>query len=205
MGFIELFQHYILKKRYIYSMNNLELKTIKNENISIKKIDSDLYNEYKRFLTQNISSKRVCSRISNENMVGLLALDHRTKKPLGYFWGIKANKPIWHDQFLIPQGDGFLLNGYVDSNYRGQGIFQLLIYRTTMFLKELECKHVFDVVESLNLPSVIAHDKIGAKIHYKNYLIKLWKRNIFSILVNKNERRYRIYYTFNKQRLMQSI
>lgn len=203
MRYKHLFQNYFFKKRLIYRLDLKKLHTKQYENISVEIINESVYHKFKLFFESRIPKEKIAKRINNPAVVGVIAIDINECQPIGYFWGYKSISPTWHDQYLIDKGNGFLFNGYVSENYRGKGMFPLLIYSCTKVLtRNMGCENVYDIVESLNFSSVRSHEKIGAQICYNNYLVKLWRRNIFSVLSLKDRKRFKIYYVFNKRKKM---
>lgn len=183
--FKEKISKYILKKRYIYSLDNVEKVNLKLEGTSLQLLKGSSLLENKQLFEDSKIKHKILKRSKNDNIFCLTCMDEE-KKLVGYFWGVVPNDLIWHDSIPIIKGQGFLFNGYVNPKYRGKNVFPFLIYEIVKYMKkEYQISNIIDVVESENVSSVKAHNKVQAKIFSINFLMKFFKRNIFSLYRKK--------------------
>lgn len=181
-------QKYFFKIRIIFETTNTNEKELSD--YKIIEIDRSVVNEYKKFFQKNINEKVLINRLKNEDCRGFLAIHLETKVPVGFEWCIMSkNKEYRHDNFLVPIGYGLLFNAYVIESHRGKGVFQALKIKATKHLIENEKSNcVLSVVELLNAPSIKGNKKIGSYPIGRNYLVKILKRNFFSISKIKNHK-----------------
>lgn len=183
-----IFQKYVFKVRLIFSLDKTD-KVI-HQSYDIIKIDEKVVKKYETFFNEKIKKNLLVERINNEDCTGFLAVHKETNDPAGFEWCIVSReKEYRHDNFQLPKGYGLLFNAYVSLPHRRKGVFQVLKIRATKHLIEKEkCISALSVVEILNLPSIKGNKKLGSLPVGRNYLIKIFKRNLFSITKIKKQK-----------------
>lgn len=177
-------QNYFIKKRIVYTLKHtIEYKG--NADYNIIEIDDRIFKRYKNFLQQYIDEIKLKERVSNPYCTGFLAIHRKTDRAVGFEWTIVSHKKEYrHDNFLVPKNEGLLFNAYVTEEHRGKGVFRKLKTTAANYLLNVRrCNNAFSVVESLNKSSINANQQIGSIEVGRNYLIKVLKRNVFSITI----------------------
>ncbi|WP_339226791.1 hypothetical protein NSQ77_14715 [Oceanobacillus sp. FSL K6-2867] len=161
----------------------------------IIKIDEEVVKEYCDFFNKHFEKDKLIWRVNNPDCTGFLAIHRISNQPVGFEWSIVSQTHEYrHDNFLLPLNNGMLFNAFVVKAHRGRGVFRSLKLKATMFLyDQKECEHVLSVVEVLNYPSINANNKIGSIVVGRNFLIKVLRRNLFSI-TKLNKKRLKIDY-----------
>lgn len=179
------FNKYIFKKRYVYSLKNTKKVVIGLKGTELIVLKGNSLLEHKELFKDSTIKNKIFERSKNQNIFCLTCIDEN-KKLVGYFWGIVPNERIWHDSIPIEKDQGFLFNGYVNPESRGNNIFAYLIHEITQYIKRnYQVHEIIDVVETQNIASVKAHNKVNAKIYSNNFLFKFVKRNVFSLYRKK--------------------
>jgi hypothetical protein len=139
-------------------------------------------------------------RLKSENWFGVFANDLETKEIVGYLWAVyqKNGNRIWHDSLPIDQGQAFIANGYIIPEYRKKRIFSNMVRKIIVRLKEMNFGSIYGVIEKRNTLSLYSHYKM-ANIVARNYLIKFFGHNIFSIIVAEGG--VKIYYIPSKEQI----
>lgn len=161
----------IVKDRLITASKKIKVQRIHTYK-QLKQFDLSLMN------IENVSHFK--SRLELENVILFLAIVD--EKVVGYYWGVQAEKEdIWHDKFLVRKGSVLLFNAFVSKDYRGYGIYKNLIVECNNYFSAIS-KNVITIVEKQNVPSLKANFSAGLQKAGTNYLIKFFRRNVFSII-----------------------
>jgi hypothetical protein len=197
---------YVFKTRYVFATDHLPYQESSNQLFFVVKIEeSDTNTQNKSilncidFLLRHITKEKLQHRLSLPNCAVFLAIDKESKQPVGFCWAVKAEeRPIWHDKFCLAPGNGLLFNAFVREEYRGQHIYKMLQVAVHNYLFDINCRRVYTIVESSNLPSLKACHSFGLVCVGKNYLIKFLKCNVFSIY--RWTKGLKIYYVFKNSK-----
>ncbi|WP_172371593.1 hypothetical protein [Sporosarcina jiandibaonis] len=177
-------------------MMNTEKVDLKLKEIQCIVLKGDSIAEQKELFKDTAIKNLIIERSRNDRVFCLVCFD-KDKTMAGYFWGIVPTERTWHDSIPIDKGQGFLFNGYVNPQFRGNNIFPFLINETSQYIKRhYQVNEIIDVVEKQNIASNKAHNKVNAKIYSKNILFKflgrnlisLYRKNIILLLGNKRNR-----------------
>ncbi|WP_135829677.1 GNAT family N-acetyltransferase [Halorussus halobius] len=143
----------------------------------LKEVD----NRLRKGLRQLSSVENIESRLGTQGCFLYLATDGDIL--IGYYWSIIPQEPVSHDSFFISPGEALLFNAYVRPQFRRQGIYtQLLAKAHNHVLINSNAYMSYTIVEDRNKPSLRANNEFGLDKYGKNYLIKLWGRNVLSIV-----------------------
>ena len=196
------FENYFFKKRIFFVADkntSLPESILCNPYFRVEVIkcvdDLSLKADVNNLIKHDLMDKFV-KRLENPSFTLYLALNKDNSEIAGYFWTAEANEePIWHDKIYVEPNSVLGLDAFTLPEYRGKGAFP--------FLKSVAIKHtvlqtrsrsLYPIVESSNKASIRANEKLGLRIAGENYLIKLFGRNIFSI-IHRNGK-WEIHYVF---------
>jgi len=174
-------QNQFLKTRIVLMLDHVQV--VSHPDYGIVKMDEQACHQYADFLTQTISWSRLMERIRNPDCAGFLAICKRTGEAAGYEWCVVSDTKMYrHDKFAVPLQYGLLFHAFVHANHRNKGVFRAIKSQAGRYLlEERGCKKVLSVVESLNTASLKANDKLGSQVYGKNYLVKCFGRNLWSV------------------------
>ena len=137
----------------------------------------------------NDNANRFMKRLENPSLVLYLALDRQTSQLAAYYWTAEAkDNPLWHDKIYVEPNSVLGLDAFTLPEYRGKNAFPFLksiAIRNTVL--EGNYDYFYSVVESSNKASIRANEKLGLTVAGYNYLIKLYGRNILSIIHLNNK------------------
>jgi RimJ/RimL family protein N-acetyltransferase len=168
------------KKRYLFSTDTGLIQTI---NYETEAYFSDLPERIRRVLTDQRKQSRVEQRLSEPDCGVIIALSGNT--PVGWAW-ILVGGDRWHDKIHVDDGDALLFDAYVIPRYRQQGVYSDINRRLGSVADKMGADRLFAVVESKNEASMKAHKKCGMEAIGTNYLVKVFRRNVATILVSEN-------------------
>lgn len=186
---------YVFKTRYVFATDHLPYQEGSEQLFNIVIIEKSDTSPQIDFLLNYISKEKLHYRLLLPNCTAFIATIKGSEIPVGFCWALKAEEiSIWHDKFCLAPGTGLLFNAYVIEKYRGRHIYKILQIAVHKYLFDINCRRVYTIVESSNLPSLKACFRLGLECVGKNYLIKFLKYNIFSIYRLGKE--LKIYYVF---------
>ena len=138
------------------------------------------------FLQKRLKTNVLQQRLACKEIDLFAAFERNSGQPVGYYWSlISHQKEYWHDSFKIPVNTALVFNAYVADHARRKGVYTSLINETHHYLLvEKNCEAVFTIVESRNLASLNANLTAHLVKFKRNYLIKFFGKNIFSIYEN---------------------
>lgn len=140
--------------------------------------------------------KKIHTRIQSDNIVLFCYVSN--KQIIAYYWGIcSVDRILWHDKFPIQPGDVLLFDAYVFSAYRGKGLYRDLIYLAHDYYISKKVKSIFTIVERSNESSFKSNMGSGLRIYSINFLLKIAKRNIFSIFIGRH---LGVYFVFKNKK-----
>jgi len=187
-------ENYIFKKRVFFladKTTKLYNNMLVNDNFYV-----EIVNERKKLqsitnINSSLNENKVeifLKRLENLSLTLYLALDKNNSKIAGYYWTAEAKeKPIWHDNSYIEPGSVLGLDAYTLPEYRGKNTFPFLkAVAINNMITSKEYNKFYSVVEESNNASIRSNEKLGLKIVGKNYLLKIFKRNVFSIIHRNN-------------------
>lgn len=151
---------------------------------------SELYSGHSEYLEKeslpNLDYVTIIERINSGNFVFFYLYDELKNCIVASYWALTPRtKSLWHDSFLIHPHKALLCNAFVNPNYRRLGLYSFLIGAThTYLLNYYKCDSVYTIVEKSNDASLDANKKFGLPIVYRQFLIKFFGVNIFSIIKN---------------------
>lgn len=90
---------------------------------------------------------------------------------------------LWHDNYPIRKNDGLIFGSMVSENHRGRGLYEKMLNYVTDYVKGKKVDRLFAVVEARNGASAKSHSKSGYEVCSRNYLIKFFKRNVFTVFI----------------------
>ena len=125
------------------------------------------------------------------------AMEAVTGKLAG-FWLVAGphEDVIWFDNYYVKPGDIMAMQGFMSPEYRGRNVFPLIVFSTfNYFSKTGKVNRILYVVEKNNNSSVNANRK-AARVVGVNYLIKFFRRNIFSLIIDING--WQLFYVYKK-------
>ncbi len=197
---------YVFKTRYVFAADYLPYQESSNQLFFVVKIEElDAYKQKKSILNcidlllKHIGREKLQYRLSLPRCAVFLAIEKEGKQPVGFCWALKAEEIIiWHDKFCLLPGNGLLFNAFVEEEYRGKHIYKMLQGAVHNYLFDINCRRVYTIVESSNLPSLKASKRFGLECVGKNYLVKALKYNIFSIY--RWKKGLNIYYVFKNSK-----
>lgn len=151
-------------------------------------------NELSRFSNSDETLSFFQKRLARQTPL-TLALVHSRKRLAGYYWGVvgQSGLTLWHDKYPIHEKEGLVFNAFVFPEFRRQGVYRLLqreLHKHLFFHED--CEKIFTIVEKKNRPSLKANVDFGLREFCKNYLLKLFGKNILSVI--KNQEGVQIYY-----------
>lgn len=193
---IDLIEDLFFKKRVLFAIHHDEYghQTTPNEqyyakSYSGKTVPKVLDRDLREFLYNRLGRQRVNDRLDRSEIVLCVALEHSTQEPAGYYWGVVPDeKPIWHDSFRVPTGDGLVFGAYVKPEHRRNGVYSLLQSEAHNYLFSCcNADNIYTLVENRNTASMRANSTFGLKQHAKNYLLKLFSLNVISIYKTENQ------------------
>jgi GNAT superfamily N-acetyltransferase len=177
-----------------------DLKKFSEDNpfVNVIKIDINKKNigqKYLEILKKYIPEEKLVNRFNCPFLLLYLAISKETSQLAGYYWVIVPDKkPVWHDKYCVRPGEAFGFDAFVVPEYRGKGIFPFLKAEAVKDCTlDRKCKGLYSVVERSNKSSIKANLKLGSIVG-KNYLVKIFRRNVMSIYIG--ERNCRVYYVF---------
>lgn len=172
-------EKYFFKKRYIfvYDLNNIGPISKSINIIDVRDVD--------KILKKNIKiSPRlqmyISKRKNSSSWKLFLYLDNNEIQ--GYSFLHIPTSIEWNDSLPTNSNEARESSTFVEIEYRGLGIRGKILNAQKKFCKENN-KKMWCVIEGVNIASIISTQKSGIIFKQKNYLIKLLKRNIFSIVL----------------------
>lgn len=105
------------------------------------------------------------------------------------------DESLWHDNYPLKNKEGLIYSSFVDPHHRGRSFYVLLLNFIDSYFHEgkiCSIKKLVAIVEENNVASKKSHEKSGYMVFEKNYLIKFFGKNIFSIY-SKPLRGYFVY------------
>ncbi|WP_186474883.1 GNAT family N-acetyltransferase [Psychrobacter sp. KCTC 72983] len=132
--------------------------------------------------------KRIDSRFANylrmrkDNPAWILFYFEIDNKILGYSFLHVPVQEEWNDSLPTNSGEARVSTNFVYPEYRGKGILSEIAKCQIKYASEHDLK-LWCVIENSNVPAMRATCK-NAHIDRTNYLIKVMKRNVFSVLTN---------------------
>lgn len=173
-------EKYILKKRYIfyYDLNNI------SKNNSLTNV-IDLSLTQTSILSDFVISERLNAYIQKRKGMDTwrLFLYIENYQILGYSFLHTPLSTEWNDSLPTYNNEARESSTYVESVARGRGIRGILLASQKKYCSE-QNKKMWCVIEAVNEASIKSTKKSGVKYIEKNYLLKFFGRNIFSILTN---------------------
>lgn len=183
------FETMVFKIRYIVSMSadSKEITDIPCDlpDISFEKIGRHNLSDMKSIYTNEYSD------------AFLKSIEIRLKKPeiwFGYlvrtgdipvaifWWLVPTVKEELYDSFWVDTHSILYCSGIVHPHYRGKRIFNLMHSFTSNLLRtEYSNRNLFGIVEKRNTASLKSCLRSNMKIVGRNYLVKLFGRNVISI------------------------
>lgn len=150
-------------------------------------------------LAASLGAARLDARLKNPDLTLYIATETATGQTAGYYWAATSKtRPLWHDNFPIPKGSALLFNALVLPEHRRRGLYLALISTAQQHLlltNKLEA--VYTIVENSNQPSLKANWQAGGQMHATNHLLKLLRRNIFSIYKFHKTNKLEVHYVFH--------
>lgn len=137
-----------------------------------------LYLKYR----QDIPEHEVTQWVRN-GMATVMILDKG--KIIGDCWlGIKSfpfpDRAI--AEILKVRGYAYCFKAYVDSWYRGRGIFPLLIGEQVVIAQLKGVKTLFSAISPGNIPSIKSVEKVGFKHFHTLHLLQVWGKSYVKLM-----------------------
>ena len=176
---ISLIEKLFFKKRVVFCTSNEPKQYSVSEEFSFQVIEDikqiDHYPELRL-------SSVVKNRLISGNWILFVSINNKNNEITAYYWAVTGkNLNYWHDNFIVQPGTALLCNAFVKNEYRQQGLYKFLIYKSHEYLFQKNIQKVFTVVENSNTNSLKANRSAGLSVYYTNYLVKLFCFNVFSI------------------------
>ncbi|WDZ51161.1 hypothetical protein LF296_18060 [Acinetobacter vivianii] len=180
MQYYSFIEKYILKKRYVfyYDLN----ETFEMTSLA-KVVDFSL--SEKSILANFVISSRLREYIQKREGqdVWRLFLYIENHQVLGYSFLHTPFSTEWNDSLPTYKHEARESSTYVEVSARGKGIRGILLASQKKYCLEQNRK-MWCVIEAANEASIKSTKKSGVISIEKNYLLKLWGRNIVSILMH---------------------
>jgi len=176
-------------REYI-DFNDLEHK---DEDLTIEFFDfnSKSKSELKNTLNKIVPGYRLQRDISryDHKTHWELVIAYWRDVPVGCNWILNIpHDNFIFDSFIHDSGQVLLGSSFVVNEFRGRGINKLIRKKALKYVFEnYENKLPVSIVEKSNISSIKSNYGVGAKLYGRNYLIKLLKHNIFSVLIKKDK------------------
>ncbi len=182
-----------LKKRFVLTGEDIQKR---NFSTNFTPIVIQSPSEIDDLVLPEELKKKFYKRIRNNNTILFCFLSN--KNIIAFYWGINAfDKVLWHDKFPIKRGNALLFDAYVYPTYRKMGLYKNLIFLAHDYYKKKGITSIFTIVEQRNENSLKANLGSGLKKFSLNYLIKVFRRNVFSIYIGKISG---VYYVFRNEK-----
>lgn len=123
-----------------------------------------------------------------------LFLYNENDSVLGYGFIHAPKSTEWNDSLPTKNSEARISSLYVYPCYRGRGLI-VKINRAQVVHAKTNNRKAWSVIESSNIASLRAASKIAC-VSRTNYLVKFFRRNVFSILTNPFE----VYFLWGKRR-----
>lgn len=183
------FENYIFKKRYIYIYDLVFFK--EDTSVSFFPMTDE-----KAIEIINNADDRLAVFLKNRlnNPAWIFFYHHEGEEILGYSFLHVPEQPEWNDSLPTMPGEARVGSNYVYPKYRGRGIIGSICRQEINFSRINNLK-LWSVIEKSNTASLRAEGKY-CTAKKNNYLIKIYARNIISIVTNP----LRLYLLLGKRR-----
>lgn len=175
------FYEWIFKPRYVYRYSlcrNIE------EVYNVKVVSGDVLNEELNDFNLTKRLKGFVVKRNSKSWVLFLYLEK--KEIVAYSFLHIPDKIEWLDSIPTKPGQARTCSTFVEPKYRGKRIRGILMDYQKKYCEDYNLD-LFSIIEKVNVSSRRSAERSGGYIYRKNYLVKFFKHNIFSILLNPLE------------------
>lgn len=188
----ERFTFYKRRTIFINSMDGNPCQKLTDSGIETAPID--LENVHKVALLHSDYERKkglYLERLRNRSWLGILAIDRETREIIGHQWAVFPEKKdsVWHDCLPIKKGSAYSADAYIVPEYRGRRLHAYMKRELIARLVKMGIQSCYAVVENMNERSFRSNSRTG-RILARNVLIKLFGRNILSIVVSEEGHRF---------------
>ena len=140
------------------------------------------------FCLDRYGKKEAHELLNNPLWKGFAVYDSKTRGIAGTAWLLcSPDNDYWYDNVKFSKSEAHLAKLYVHPAFRGNQIGSFLKQKRLAYAKEKNFSSVAAIVESGRKTALQIQEGFAAETE-KSFLIKLFKVNIFSVLVNSTTR-----------------
>lgn len=180
MNILDLVERFLFKKRFI--VEYLLVPYDKNENVLFFNMNEEVPTAIK-----NVNDKRLKKFIDDRfnDSSWILFFYLKDNEVMGYSFIHAPSDVEWNDSLPTSPGEGRTTSTYVYPKYRGKRIRNYIAQQQFAYALSNNLK-LWSVIEASNTASLKSSLRIG-RIKKTNYLIKIYGKNIISIIIKPFE------------------
>lgn len=153
-------------------------------------------------IARTLGAEVLRKRLERPDITLVTGIDRRSHALMGFRWILHPTKDtVWHDNIPIEPGDAYGFNEFTYPEFRRRGVYGTLIaHGNRHVFEDLGRSRIAIVVEAGNLASLNANLRAGYSIVGTNYLVKVWRRNVYSVFRDAATGKTRAYYVYRNER-----